>query len=82
LQKSFPFIILNIINLIKNKKKGKLDMKDKEISKQLYKLNISDKEKIGLVEKVGEFEFRLNQGGNEQLQLEALLSQFALYKGN
>ncbi|NIM46984.1 MAG: replication factor C small subunit [Candidatus Aenigmarchaeota archaeon] len=52
----------------------------KEISKQLYKLDISDKVKIGLVEKVGEFEFRLNQGGNEQLQLEALLSQFALYK--
>ncbi len=52
----------------------------KEISNQLYKLDISDKDKIGLVEKVGEFEFRLNQGGNEQLQLEALLSQFALYK--
>jgi len=35
LQKSFPFIILNIINLIKNKKKGNLKMKDKEISKKL-----------------------------------------------
>jgi len=52
----------------------------KEISNQLYKLDISDKVKIKLVEKVGEFEFRLNQGGNEQLQLEALLSQFALYE--
>jgi replication factor C small subunit len=52
----------------------------KEISSQLYKLDISDKEKIELVEKVGESEFRINQGGNEQLQLEALLSQFALHK--
>ncbi len=52
----------------------------KEVSNQLYKLDVSDKTKIELVERVGEFEFRLNQGGNEQLQLEALLSQFALYK--
>jgi replication factor C small subunit len=51
----------------------------KEISNQLYKTDISDKAKIELVEKVGEFEFRINQGGNEQLQLEALLAQFALY---
>jgi replication factor C small subunit len=52
----------------------------KEISNQLYKLDISDNAKIDLVEKVGESEFRINQGGNEQLQLEALLAQFALYK--
>jgi len=52
----------------------------KEISNQVYKLDISDKAKIDLVEKIGEFEFRLDQGGNEQLQLEALLAQFALYK--
>jgi replication factor C small subunit len=52
----------------------------KEISNQLYKLDISDKAKIELVERVGESEFRINQGGNEQLQLEALLAQFALYK--
>jgi replication factor C small subunit len=52
----------------------------KEISNQLYKLDISDNAKIDLVEKVGESEFRINQGGNEQLQLEALLAKFALYK--
>jgi replication factor C small subunit len=52
----------------------------KDISNQLYKLDISEQAKIELVEKVGEFEFRLDQGGNEQLQLEAMLAQFALYK--
>ena len=51
----------------------------KEISNQIYKTGISDKAKIDLVEKVGEYEFRINQGGNEQLQLEALLAQFSLY---
>ena len=40
LQKRFPFIILDIINLIKNRNKGKLKIKDKEISKKLQvKLN-------------------------------------------
>jgi len=51
----------------------------KEISNQVYKLDVSDKEKIDLVEKIGEYEFRIDQGGNEQIQLEALLAQFSLY---
>lgn len=51
----------------------------KEISNQIYKIDISDKDKIELVEKIGEYEFRIDQGGNEQIQLEALLSQFSLY---
>jgi len=52
----------------------------KQISNQIYDLEISERAKIELIEKVGDFESRLNQGGNEQIQLEALLSQFALYK--
>ena len=52
----------------------------KEISRQIYKIDISDKEKIELVEKIGESEFRINQGGNEQIQLEALLAKFASFK--
>jgi replication factor C small subunit len=52
----------------------------KEISSQVYKLDISDKEKISLVENIGEFEFRINQGGNEQIQLETLLARFAASK--
>jgi len=52
----------------------------KQISNQIYDLEISEKAKIELIEKVGDFESRLNQGGNEQIQLEALLAQFALYK--
>jgi len=52
----------------------------KQISSQIYGLDISEKAKIKLIEKVGNFEYRL-QTGNEQIQLEALLAQFALHKG-
>jgi len=43
-------------------------------------LDISEKSKVELIEKIGEFEFRMNQGGNEQIQLEALLAKFANLK--
>lgn len=49
----------------------------KQISNEVYILDIPEKKKIGLIEKVGEFEYRL-KGSNEQIQLEALLAQFAL----
>ena len=51
----------------------------KQISSQIYDLDISENTKVELIEKVGEYEYRL-QTGNEQLQLEALLARFALHK--
>jgi len=51
----------------------------KQISNQIYKLDTSEKTKANLIEKVGDFEFRM-QTGNELIQLEALLAQFAVYK--
>ena len=51
----------------------------KQISNSIYELNIPEKAKAEIIEKVGEFEYRL-QVGNEQIQIEALLAQFALYK--
>ncbi len=50
----------------------------KEIHSQVFGLEISDKEKVMLIEKVGEYEFRLTEGSNARIQLEALLAQFAL----
>lgn len=50
----------------------------REISKQVYDLEISDKKRINLVEKIGDFEYRISSGGNVQIQLEALLAQFAV----
>jgi len=52
----------------------------KQISKQIYDLKVSEKVKMNLIEKIGDFEHRLNQGGNEQIQLESLLAQLATIK--
>lgn len=41
-------------------------------------MNIPEKSKLELIEKIGEFEFRLNMGSSEDLQLTALLAQFLL----
>lgn len=46
------------------------------IHRQVFGLNIPEEKKISLVDQVGEFEFRMNQGGSPEIQLEALLAQF------
>jgi replication factor C small subunit len=48
----------------------------KGMHREIYDLKIPEEKKIGLVEQMGEFEFRLNQGGSPEIQLEALLAQF------
>ncbi|MCX6818568.1 MAG: replication factor C small subunit [Candidatus Aenigmarchaeota archaeon] len=50
----------------------------KEIHNQIFNLNIPEIKKVGLLEKVGEYEFRLTEGSNARIQLEALLAQIAL----
>jgi len=48
----------------------------KGIHKEVFSLKIPDNKKINLIEQIGEFEFRMNQGGSPEIQLEALLAQF------
>ena len=50
----------------------------KLIQKETLNLEIDQKKKMLLLEKCGEIEFRLVEGSDEFIQLEALLSQFAL----
>jgi replication factor C small subunit len=50
----------------------------KEIYRQVLKLNIPDEKKIELIEKIGEYEFRISEGGDALIQLTALLAQIAL----
>ena len=50
----------------------------KQIQKEIIELNINNKSKMLLIEKCGEIEFRMTEGSDEFVQLEALLSQFAL----
>jgi len=52
-----------------------------QIHNVLFDLPLPDESKIRLIEKTGEAEFRLIEGSNEHIQLEALLAQFAL-EGN
>ena len=50
----------------------------KQIQKEILGLSIDNKSKMILIEKCGEIEFRMTEGSDEFVQLEALLSQFAL----
>ena len=50
----------------------------KQIQKEIMNLDINNKKKMQLIEKCGEIEFRLTEGSDEFIQLEALLSQIAL----
>jgi len=48
----------------------------KQIQQEVWNLDIDDKKKISLIDKCGEIEFRMTEGSDEFIQLEALLSQF------
>lgn len=50
-----------------------------EIHRQIYSLDIAEETKVQLIEKCGEYEFRLSEGGSDLIQLESLLAQFLLF---
>lgn len=54
----------------------------KQIQQEILNLDIDNEKKMLLIEKCGEIEFRMTEGSDEFIQLEALLSQFALYGGD
>ncbi|MEM2874624.1 MAG: replication factor C small subunit [Candidatus Hadarchaeales archaeon] len=49
-----------------------------QVHREIFELKIPEQMKVELVDKVGEFSFRITQGANERLQLEAMLAHFAL----
>ena len=53
----------------------------KQIQKEILELNIDNRSKMILIDKCGDIEFRMTEGSDEFIQLEALLSQFALVGG-
>lgn len=50
----------------------------KQIQKEIWNLDIEDEKKVELVEQCGEIEFRMVEGSDEFVQIEALLSRFVL----
>ncbi|MFQ6061428.1 MAG: replication factor C small subunit [Thermoplasmata archaeon] len=50
----------------------------RQIHRSIFDLNISEEYKVALVDRVGETEFRMVEGSNERIQLEALLAHFVV----
>ena len=62
----------------------KMGLSGEDVLIQLYRyvldMEISEAEKAFLIDKIGEYNFRLVEGANEKIQIDALLAQFALAK--
>jgi replication factor C small subunit len=54
----------------------------KQIHNSFFDLAISDGDKVRLMDKTGEIEFRIIEGSNERIQLEALLAYLVMVGGN
>jgi replication factor C small subunit len=54
----------------------------KQIHSTFFELSISDSEKVRFMDKTGEIEFRIVEGSNERIQLEALLAYMVMLGGN
>ncbi len=70
-----------LLNIMLNYGLSGLDI-IKQIQKEILNLDIDNRKKMQLIEKCGEIEFRLTEGSDEFIQLEALLSQIALIGKN
>lgn len=53
----------------------------KQIHSAYYDLSLSDNKKFLLIDKTGEIEFRIIEGSNERIQLEALLAYIVAFGG-
>ena len=52
------------------------------IHREIFELDISDEGKLEIMEKLGEFEFRISEGGSSDIQIEALLAQISNLEEN
>ncbi|HEX9240358.1 MAG TPA: replication factor C small subunit, partial [Candidatus Bathyarchaeia archaeon] len=49
----------------------------RQIHSEIFRLPVPEKQRISLIEAVGEIDYRLVQGGDEEIQLSALLAKLA-----
>ncbi|MCK9323193.1 MAG: replication factor C small subunit [Candidatus Methanomethylophilaceae archaeon] len=54
----------------------------RQIHASFFDLSITDSEKVRLMDKTGEIEFRIVEGSNERIQIEALLAYLVMVGGN
>ncbi|HEX9339761.1 MAG TPA: replication factor C small subunit [Thermoplasmata archaeon] len=50
----------------------------RQLHRSVFDMNVPDEYKVRLLDRIGETDFRLIEGSNERIQLEALLAHFAL----
>ncbi len=48
----------------------------RQMHKEVFNLDVDDRTKVELIDTIGEYEFRIVEGANERIQIEALLAQF------
>ena len=51
-----------------------------QLHREVIGMNIDDRAKLEIIERIGEANFRVTEGSNERLQLESLLAEMALLK--
>ncbi|MEW6222737.1 MAG: replication factor C small subunit [Candidatus Hadarchaeota archaeon] len=49
-----------------------------QVHRVIFSMELPERAKVELVDRLGEFSFRLTQGANERIQLEAMLAHFGL----
>jgi replication factor C small subunit len=54
----------------------------RQMHRTIFDLPIPDRKKVELIDKTGEIEFRMVEGANERIQIEALLAHFVLAGSN
>ena len=50
----------------------------KQLSQKIFDLKIDESKKLKILEQIGEIEFRVIEGSNEFIQLQALLAKITL----
>jgi len=50
----------------------------KQVHREIFNLDVPERAKLELIDRVGEFDFRLREGASERIQLEAMLAHFGL----
>ncbi|MFH1107193.1 MAG: replication factor C small subunit [Candidatus Micrarchaeota archaeon] len=50
-----------------------------QVFREVTGMALPDKDKVALVDRIGEYDFRIVEGANERIQLEALLAQIMLH---
>ena len=50
----------------------------RQLHRSVFDMNVPDEYMVRLLDRIGETDFRLIEGSNERIQLEALLAHFAL----